>query len=170
MRRKTRTKVKKYLKISGIVIGILLFIIGIIFLIRLNKIPEISYRDGIVCKNYFCEITIDLNTKEVKRDNRQTSLIEEFNISKEREDLAFSSEEEMKNLLSDSVFNISIENKIFKITNNFQTKKILVQADEIKQKVTGQEISKLADELRDEIKEKGYIIKDTIDGVQIEKI
>ena len=29
---------------------------------------------------------------------------------------------------------------------------------------------KLADELRDEIKEKGYIIKDTIDGVQIEKI
>ena len=52
MRRKTRTKVKKYLKISGIVIGILLFIIGIIFLIRLNKIPEISYRDGIVCKIY----------------------------------------------------------------------------------------------------------------------
>ena len=61
--------------------------------------------------------------------------------------MAFSSEEEMKNLLSDSVFNISIENKIFKITNNFQTKKILVQADEIKQKVTGQEISKLADDL-----------------------
>ena len=97
MRRKTRTKVKKGLIISGIIVGIILIIIGIILLIKLNQKPDISYDDILVGKNYFKQITIDLNTKEVKRDNIETSLKEEFDISEEQENLAFSSEEEMKN-------------------------------------------------------------------------
>ena len=147
MRRKTRTKVKKGLIISGIIVGIILIIIGIILLIKLNQKPDISYDDILVGKNYFKQITIDLNTKEVKRDNIETSLKEEFDISEEQENLAFSSEEEMKKFLSDSVFDVSTDKQIFTIKNPFQTKNIIVKAEEIHEKVEGEEIIKVADKL-----------------------
>ena len=147
MRRKTRTKVKKGLIISGIIVGIILIIIGIILLIKLNQKPDISYDDILVGKNYFKQITIDLNTKEVKIDNIETSLKEEFDISEEQENLAFSSEEEMKKFLSDSVFDVSTDKQIFTIKNPFQTKNIIVKAEEIHEKVEGEEIIKVADKL-----------------------
>lgn len=147
MRRKTRTKVKKRLKILGIIVGIILIIIGIILLIKLNQKPEISYDDGLVCKNYFTEITIDLNTKEVKRDDIKSSLREEFDISEEQETISFTSEEEMRNLLSNSVFDISLDGKVFTIKNPFQTKNIIVKAKDIKEKVDGEEITKITDDL-----------------------
>lgn len=147
MRRKTRTKVKKGLIISGIIVGIILIIIGIILLIKLNQKPEISYDDVLVGKNYFKQITINLNNKEVKRDDIESSLKEEFDISEEQENLAFSSEEEMKNFLSNSVFDISIDKQIFTIKNPFQTKNIIVKADDIHEKVEGEEIVKVADKL-----------------------
>ena len=74
MRRKTRTKVKKGLIITGVIVGIVLIIIGIVLVIKLHKKPEISYDDGLTCKNYFTTITIDLSSKEVKRDNIDSSL------------------------------------------------------------------------------------------------
>ena len=147
MRRKTREKVKKGLIIAGIVLGIILIIVGIILVIKLNQKPEISYDDGLVCKNYFIQMTIDLNTKTVKRDDIETSLTEEFAISEDQQNLAFTSAEEMRNLLSNSVFDISEENNIFTIKNNYQTKKIIVEADDVKEKVEGEEIVKVADNL-----------------------
>lgn len=147
MRRKTRTKVKRGLIIAGIIIGIILIIIGVILVVKLNKKEEISYDDGLVGKNYFTEITIDLNSKKVKRDNIETTLTEEFDISKEAEDLAFSGTEEMNNLLSNSVFDISINDEKFTIKNKYQTKNIIVEADDIKEKVEGEEIIKLQDGL-----------------------
>lgn len=147
MRRKTRTKVKNGLIITGIIVGIILIIIGIILAVRLNRKPEISYDDSLVCRNYFTEITIDLNTKKVKRDDIDSSLKEEFDISEEQETLAFSSEEEMRNFLSDSVFEISADKQIFTIKNPFQTKNIIVVADEIKEKVDGEEIIEITDGL-----------------------
>ena len=147
MRRKTREKVKKGLIIAGIVLGVILIIIGIILVIKLNQKPEISYDDGLVCKNYFIEMTIDLNNKTVKRDNIETSLTEEFAISEDQQNLAFTSAEEMRNLLSNSVFDISEQNNVFTIKNNYQTKKIMVEADDVKEKVEGEEIVKVADNL-----------------------
>lgn len=147
MRKKTRTKVKKYLKITGIIIGIILFIIGIIGLIKLTKIPQISYQDKLVCKNYFCEMIIDLNTKKVTRDNIQSSLVEEFGISGDKANALFSSQDEMQKFLSDSVFDVSLNNGVFKIKNKFQTKKFFIKARDVKQKVTGQEITKLSDDV-----------------------
>ena len=143
MRRKTRTKVKKYLKIVGIIIGIILIILGIVFVIKLSQKPEISYDDGIVGKNYFTEITIDMSNKEVKRDNKETSLREEFDISEEQETIAFTSNEEMQNLFADSVFDISLDGTKFTIRNKFQTKKFIVEADNIKQTVEGEKIDEL---------------------------
>ena len=100
MRRKTRTKVKKSLMISGIAIGIIILILGIWLIVKLNQKPQISYDDGIVGKNYFVQITVDFSSKEVKRDEIDTSLEEEFGISKEQENIALNSEEEFKKLFS----------------------------------------------------------------------
>ena len=147
MRRKTRTKVKKWLKIVGIVVGIVLLIIGIILLIKLSKGPKISYEDGIVCKNYFTEITIDLKNKKVKRDDIETSLLKEFEITEEQENLGFTSEEEMKNLFSNSTFEINVENQVVKIKNPYQTKCFIVKTTEVAEKAEGEEITKLSDNL-----------------------
>ena len=147
MRRKTRTKVQKGLKIAGIILGIIILVIGTILLIKLSHGPKISYVDGIVCKNYFKEITIDMKTKKVKRDDIDTSLVEEFGITKEQEELGFTSEEELKKIFSNSVFEINQENQVFKIKNPYQTKCFMVKSPEVVEKAEGEEIIKLADNL-----------------------
>lgn len=147
MRRKTRTKVKKGLIISGITIGVILLIIGIIIAIKLRQQPEISYDDGITCKNYFKQITINLSNKEVKRDNIETSLKEEFNLSDEEENLAFSSMDEMRKLLSNSVFDISENGQTFTIKNLYQTKSIIVKSKNVKETVDREEVTQISENL-----------------------
>lgn len=147
MRRKTRTKVKKGLIISGILIGVILLIIGIIIAIKLHQQPEISYDDGITCKNYFKQITINLSNKEVKRDNIETSLKEEFNLSNEEENLAFSSMDEMRKLLSNSVFDISENGQTFTIKNLYQTKSIIVKSKNVKETVDREEVTQISENL-----------------------
>ena len=147
MRRKTRTKVKKGLIIAGITTGVILLIIGIIIAIKLHQQPEISYDDGITCKNYFKQITINLSNKEVKRDNIETSLKEEFNISNEEENLAFSSMDEMRKLLSNSVFDISENGQTFTIKNLYQTKSIIVKSKNVKETVDREEVTQISENL-----------------------
>ena len=183
MRRKTRTKVKKGLIIAGITIGVILLIIGIIIAIKLHKQPEISYDDGITCKNYFTQITINLSNKEVKRDNIETSLKEEFNLSDEEENLAFSSMDEMRKLLSNSVFDISENGQTFTIKNLYQTKSIIVKSKNVKETVDREEViqisenlyvlsfysEKLTKAMYNYYKEKDYIEKIYYDDVTINK-
>ena len=145
MRRKTRTKVKKILQIVGIVIGIIILIIGIVFAIKLSQKPKISYDDTLTCNNLFSEITIDFNKRIVKRDNLETSLIDEFGISKEEEEFLFSNKVELENFLMDSAFDIEIEDNILKITDQFQTKSIIVKANKIKEKIEGEKITEIAE-------------------------
>ena len=147
MRRKTRTKVKKGLIIAGITIGVILLIIAIIIAIKLHQQPEISYDDGITCKNYFTQITINLSNKEVKRDNIETSLKEEFNLSDEEENLAFSSMDEMRKLLSNSVFDISENGQTFTIKNLYQTKSIIVKSKNVKETVDREEVTQISENL-----------------------
>lgn len=183
MRRKTRTKVKKGLIISGITIGVILLIIGIIIAIKLHQQPEISYDDGITCKNYFTQITINLSNKEVKRDNIETSLKEEFNLSDEEENLAFSSMDEMRKLLSNSVFDISENGQTFTIKNLYQTKSIIVKSKNVKETVDREEViqisenlyvlsfysEKLTKAMYNYYKDKDYIEKIYYDDVTINK-
>lgn len=147
MRRKTRTKVKKGIIISGITIGVILIIIGIIIVIKLHQQPEISYDDGITCKNYFMQITINLSNKEVKRDNIETSLKEEFNLSDDEENLAFSSMDEMRKLLSNSVFDVSENGQTFTIKNLYQTKSIIVKSKNVKETVDREDVTQISDNL-----------------------
>ena len=183
MRRKTRTKVKKGLIIAGIVMAIIAIIVGIIILIEKNKETEISYDDVLVGKNYFKEITINMSTKEVKRDNKNTSLEEEFGISEEQENRYFSSKEEMNNFLSTSVFEIENSGQMYTIKNPFQTKSIIVEADEIKEKEEGSEVTEIADglyilkfysekltkEMYNFYQEKNYIKKVFLDEIYIDE-
>ena len=183
MRRKTRTKVKKGLIISGITIGVILLIIGIIIAIKLHQQPEISYDDGITCKNYFTQITINLSNKEVKRDNIETSLKEEFNLSDEEENLAFTSMDEMRKLLSNSVFDVSENGQTFTIKNLYQTKSIIVKSKNVKETVDREEViqiseslyvlsfysEKLTKAMYNYYKDKDYIEKIYYDDVTINK-
>ena len=183
MRRKTRTKVKKGLIIAGITIGVILLIIGIIIAIKLHQQPEISYDDGITCKNYFKQITINLSNKEVKRDNIETSLKEEFNLSDEEENIAFSSMDEMRKLLSNSVFDISENGQTFTIKNLYQTKSIIVKSKNVKETVDREEViqisenlyvlsfysEKLTKAMYNYYKDKDYIEKIYYDDVTINK-
>ncbi len=77
MRRKTRTKVKKGLIISGILIGVILLIIGIIIAIKLHQQPEISYDDGITCK----KLLQTNNNKPIKQRSKKRQY---RNITKRR--------------------------------------------------------------------------------------
>ena len=147
MRRKTRTKVKKYLIISSIIIGIILIIALIFFIIKINQKPEISYDDKIVAKSYFSEIKVDFNNKKVTKDKKKVLLSEILNITKEQEEMAFSTEEELKKILNNSAFDISIENQIYTIKNPYQTKSFFVNAENIKEKVQGEEIQEIAENL-----------------------
>lgn len=143
MRRKTRTKINKVLRIIGIILGILIIITSIIFLVKLNQKQAISYEDVLVGKNYFSKITINVDTKEVKRDNIKTTLMDEFGITKEKEEILFSQTEELNNFLKESSFNVSIDSPIYTITNHFQTKRIIVQAEKIMETVKGEKVKEL---------------------------
>lgn len=145
MRRKTRTKVKKYLKNAGIVVGIILIIALIIFIIKISQKPEISYDDKIVANTYFSEIKIDFNNKKVTKDGNKVSLSEVLNITKDQEEMVFTTEEELKKLLNDSAFDISTENQIYTIKNPYQTKCFFVNAESIKEKIQGEEIQEIAE-------------------------
>ena len=147
MRKKTRTKVKKYITIVSIVLGIILLILGVIFLVKLTKRPTITYKDGLVGKNYFKEITINLSTKEVKRDDKESSLTNEFDITEEKANELFLEEENMTKFLSNSVFDVSLDNGIYTIKNQYQTKSIIVKTKDLKDIVEGETATKIADNL-----------------------
>ena len=88
-----------------------------------------------------------MRNKKVKRDEIDTSLIEEFGVTKEQEELAFSSDEELKKIFSNSVFEINQENQVFKLKNQYQTKCFMVKSPEVVEKAEGEEIFKLTDNL-----------------------
>lgn len=140
MKRKSRTKVKRTLMLIGVIIGII--IIGVVgyFIKEVKKEKEISYEDGIICKNFFKVIEIDISNKKVTRDGKDSTMLEEFDISKELEDTIFSSQEEMNKFLSNSVFEISYSNNVFKIQNPYQRKCIIAKSEKIKDKIEGEEI------------------------------
>ena len=147
MRRKTRKKINRVLLILALIFVIVILAVVIVVLVKLSKTPPVSYDDVLVGKNYFKEITIDLSKSEVKRDGKKTKLQKEFDISEEEENSLFTSEEQLMSFLSKSSFSVSKENGIIKIKNPYQTKCFIVEADEIKEKVDGEEINEVQDGL-----------------------
>ena len=144
MRKFQRKKLKKILIISGIVILVIALIVGIIIYINSkNKEEEILYEDTITANHYFTQITIDFANKEVLRDDIETSLQEEFNISEEQENLMLNSQEELLNYFSNNVFDVNIKENIVYITNKYQTKKIIMETDTIRDDFEAENVTNL---------------------------
>lgn len=146
MRKYQRRKINKILLISAIVLIILSIIIGvIIYLKSKDKEQEVLYEDTITCNNYFTEITIDFTKKEVKRDDIETTIQKEFNITEEQENLILSSKEELQKFFIETVFEIQIKDNIAYITNKYQTKKIIIETDIMKEDFNASNVSNLQD-------------------------
>ena len=124
-------KTNKILIISASVIITLAFIVTIFaYVLHEDKpVDDTIYTDKLTCKNYFSQLIIDLATKEVKRDKFETTLAHEFQISEEREKTVLSSKDEVINFFSDSSFSIDIKEEMVYITNEFQTKRLIVETD-----------------------------------------
>lgn len=123
---------RKQINIILIAIIVVLLIItagvGIALAVKSKENKEVVYEDKIVCKNYFEKITIDLSEKEVKRDTIETTLQEEFGISKEEEEQLLNSQDMLQNYFADTTFNVEIKDNVATITNLYQTKKIIVKS------------------------------------------
>lgn len=130
MRQYQRKKLNKILLISAIILVILCIIVGTIVYFNSKNKEQISlYEDTVICNNYFSQIIVDFDKKEVKRDNINTNFQKEFNITEEQENIILRSQEELQNFFAGTVFEIQIkENKAY-ITNKYQTKKIIIQVE-----------------------------------------
>jgi len=147
MRKYQRKRLNKILIITAITLIVLSIVIGIIlYLTSKNKEQIALYEDTVICNNYFNEIIINFDKKEVKRDETKTSLQKEFNITEEQENLILSSEQELQNFFKATVFEIEMEKNIAIITNKYQTKKVMIQADIIEDDFGAKDVSHLQDD------------------------
>ena len=131
MRNLSRKQINTILIVIIVILLIITAGVGIALAVKSKENKEVVYEDKIVCKNYFEKITIDLSEKEVKRDTIDTTLQEEFGISKEEEEQLLNSQEMLQNYFADTTFNVEIKDNVATITNLYQTKKIIVKSDNL---------------------------------------
>ena len=128
-----RAKLNKIL----IIVAIVLIVISIISIISYGvfrrKIDneKLNYNDTVIGKNYFSEITIDTESKKVKRDEKETSLQEEFGINDSYAEELLQSTGDLINYFENSTIEVEMQNKIIHLKNPYQTKTLIVEADEI---------------------------------------
>ena len=128
-----RAKLNKILIIMAIVLVVVAIVIVVTYgVISSNsKNKKIDLTDTVVGKNYYKEITIDTENKKVKRDQIDTTLQEEFGISDDQAEIMMNSTGELINYFENSTIEIEMQNRIIHLTNPYQTKTLLVEADEI---------------------------------------
>ena len=128
-----RAKLNKILIIIAIVLGVIAFIVGIYFFIVSGapKTEEVSYEDTIIAQGFFDTINIDLNTKTVQKDGKEITLQEEFGVPNEQAEEILRSTENVKKFFEDSTFELSVERNNVTITDPYQTKTLIVEADQI---------------------------------------
>lgn len=135
-----RKKLNKILAIIAIILIVIAIIAVIWYMVLIkNKKPINDYTDKIIAKNYFEQMTIDLNTKQVKRDEIETTLKDEFEISEEQQNLILSSIEEINNFFENTTFNVELKDGTVSIVNPYQTKTLILQANEIKDSFDAEE-------------------------------
>ena len=128
-----RAKLNKIL----IIVAIVLIVIAIIMVVSYsmirnkNKKKDLGYADSVINNNYYVDITIDTETKAIKRDNIETTLQKEFEISDAHAEALLNSTGDLINYFENSTIEVEMQNKIIHLKNPYQTKKLLVEADEI---------------------------------------
>ena len=76
-----KPKLNKILIIIAIVLLVIAIIGIIVYFVMKNDIEKGDYKDRITAMHHFSALTIDLDTKVVKRDDVETTLLNEFDIS-----------------------------------------------------------------------------------------
>ena len=128
-----RAKLNKILIIIAIVLVVVAIVIvttyGVISSNSKNK--KIDLTDTVVGKNYYKEITIDTENKKVKRDSIDTTLQEEFGISDSQAEAMLNSTGTLIDYFDNSTIVVEMQNKIIHLKNPYQTKTLIVEANEI---------------------------------------
>lgn len=128
-----RAKLNKIL----IIIAIVLVVISIVLIVSYSMIAKnrnkekLNYDDSIIGKNYYMDITINTESKEIKRDGKETTLNEEFDIGDLKEEELLNSTGDLINFFEDSTIEVEMQNSIIHLKNLYQTKTLLVEAEEI---------------------------------------
>lgn len=128
-----RAKLNKILIIVTAILVLLAIICIVAYSIVTSKKQEndLDFKDTIIGKNYYVDITVDTETKKVKRDQFDSSLQEEFGISDSKAEQLLNSTGDLINYLENSTNEVEMQNKVIHIKNPFQTKTLIVEADEI---------------------------------------
>ncbi len=142
-----RAKLNKILIIivAVLVIVSIIFIVSYSLMSNKNNKEKLDYDDSIIGKNYYVDITIDTESKEVKRDGKETTLNDEFDIGELKEEELLSSTSNLINFFENSAIEVEMQNKVIHLKNIYQTKTILVEAEEIEDDfnaIDNQEIQK----------------------------
>ena len=128
-----RAKLNKILIIVTAILVLLAIICIVAYSIVASKKQEndLDFKDTIIGKNYYVDIIVDTETKKVKRDQFDSSLQEEFGISDSKAEQLLNSTGDLINYLENSTNEVEMQNKVIHIKNPFQTKTLIVEADEI---------------------------------------
>ena len=128
-----RAKLNKILIIIAAVLVVIAIAVVVTYgVISSQKKQNLDYTDTIIGKNYYVEITIDTESKKVKRDQTETTLQEEFGISDSQAETLLNSTGDLINYFENSTIEVEMQNRIIHLKNPYQTKTLLVEAEEIK--------------------------------------
>ena len=128
-----RAKLNKILIILAIVLITIAILAVVIYSIAIgnSKKEDNNFTDTIIGKNYYVDITIDTETKKVKRDQIDTSLQEEFEMNDSLAETLLSSTGDLINYFENSTIEVEMQNRTIHLKDPYQTKKLLVEANEI---------------------------------------
>ena len=128
-----RAKLNKILIISAIVLVVIAIVATSFYIVLKNKRnnQKVNYDDTIIGKNYYIDIVIDMETKKVKRDDKETTLQEEFDIDPSKAEIMLYSPNDVKTYFENSTVEVETEEKKIHLKNPYQTKTLIVEADEI---------------------------------------
>ena len=129
-----RAKLNKILIIITIVLVAVAVITGIIFFLtkEKEKKPDLNYVDTISAQHLFEKITIDRSNGEIKRDEEQSSLKDSLGIEDTQVLAIINSMEQLTEFFANTPIEVSeVENEVV-LKDPYQTKNIIVEANEIK--------------------------------------
>lgn len=128
-----RTKLNKILIIVAVILVIIAILAVVIYSIVIgnSKKDDLNFTDTIIGKNNYVDITIDTETKKIKRDQIETSLQEEFDMNDSQAETLLNSTGDLINYFENSTIEVEMQNRIIHLKNPYQTKKLLVEANEV---------------------------------------
>lgn len=128
-----RAKLNKILIIVSVALGVLAIVATSFYIVLKNKRnkEKINYEDTVIGKNYYIDIVIDTENKKVKRDQKETTLQEEFGINPSKAEIMLYSPNDVRSYFENSTVEVEMDNKIIHLKNPYQTKTLIVEADQI---------------------------------------